>query len=63
MGRVTLVGAGPGDPGLITLRGREALARADVVLYDYLVNPRLLEFSPEAEQICLGRVLALEVED
>lgn len=55
-GRVYLVGAGPGDPGLITLRGVECLAQADVVLYDYLVNPQILEHAaPTAERICLGR--------
>lgn len=55
-GRVALVGAGPGAPGLITLRGLECLARADVVLYDYLVNPRILERArPGAELVCLGR--------
>lgn len=55
-GRVYLVGAGPGDPGLITLRGVECLARADVVLYDYLVNSQILEHAPRrAEHICLGR--------
>jgi uroporphyrinogen III methyltransferase/synthase len=53
---VYLVGAGPGDPGLITLRGVECLARADVVLYDYLVNPAILEHAPvTAELIPLGR--------
>src|SRR5512139_2338099 len=43
MGRVSLVGAGPGDPDLITLKGRQALALADVVLYDALVDTRLLD--------------------
>ena len=53
---VYLVGAGPGDPGLITLRGVECLARADVVLYDYLVNPAILEHAAAtAELIPLGR--------
>lgn len=55
-GYAYLVGAGPGDPGLITLRGVECLRRADVVIYDALVNPRLLEHcAPEAERISLGR--------
>ena len=54
-GKVYLVGAGPGDPRLITLRGVQCLGRADVVLYDYLVNPAILEHaSPDAELICLG---------
>jgi uroporphyrinogen III methyltransferase/synthase len=53
---VYLVGAGPGDPGLITLRGVECLGRADVVLHDYLVNPQILRHvSPGAEIVCLGR--------
>lgn len=42
-GRVYLVGAGPGDPGLLTLRGKECLERADVVVHDALVDKRLLE--------------------
>jgi uroporphyrinogen III methyltransferase/synthase len=55
-GRVYLVGAGPGDPGLITLRGVELLRRADAVLYDYLVNPLILTHAaPGAELICQGR--------
>src|SRR3954447_8255644 len=55
-GRVYLVGAGPGAPGLLTLRGAECLRSADVVLYDYLASPELLShIRPAAERICLGR--------
>ncbi len=55
-GTVALVGAGPGDPGLITLRGVECLAAADVVLYDYLANAQLLEHCrPDAVLVCLGK--------
>ncbi len=51
-----LVGAGPGDAGLITWRGVECLRTADVVLYDYLVNPAILRHAaPGAELFCLGR--------
>jgi uroporphyrin-III C-methyltransferase len=44
--RITLVGAGPGDAELITLKGVKALQTADVVLYDALVNDDLLEYAP-----------------
>ncbi len=53
--KVFLVGAGPGDPGLITLRGAQCLARADLVLHDYLVDPRVLRHAPPTAQlVCLG---------
>src|SRR5690349_6114886 len=56
LGKVYLVGAGPGDPGLLTLRGAECLAEADIVLYDYLAAPELLTHAaPGADLICLGR--------
>lgn len=56
LGKVFLVGAGPGDPGLITVRGSQCLAAARLVLYDYLVNPLLLDYAPAAaERVCLGR--------
>lgn len=55
-GKVYLVGAGPGDPGLLTLRGREVLGRAEVVIYDYLANEEFLDFAPpEAERIYVGK--------
>ena len=54
-----LVGAGPGDVGLITVRGAELLARADVVVYDYLSNPRLLSHCrPNVEAIYVGKKAA-----
>jgi uroporphyrinogen III methyltransferase/synthase len=56
-GFVYLIGAGPGDPDLITVKGRECLARAEVVLYDYLANDALLAHaSPQAELIYAGKV-------
>lgn len=55
-GKVYLVGAGPGDPGLITLRGKYLLERAEVVVYDYLANRRLLRYvSPDAEMVYVGK--------
>lgn len=52
-GRVFLVGAGPGDPGLLTLRGKACLEQADLVLYDGLVNPLLLRYSQaRAQRTC-----------
>ncbi len=50
-GIVYLVGAGPGDPGLMTLRGAELLKRAEVVVYDVLVNPALLRLAPPTAEL------------
>ncbi len=54
-GTVFLVGAGPGDLGLITLRGYELLQKAEVVVYDHLVNPKLLDFAPRARRVFAGK--------
>ena len=55
-GKVFLVGAGPGDPGLITVKGADCIARADVVVYDYLASPTLLAHAnPDAEMIYVGK--------
>src|SRR5262252_4582454 len=53
-GIVYLVGAGPGDAGLLTLRGAELLRRADVVVYDALVNSQLLRLAPKSAEIIFG---------
>ncbi|WP_291315750.1 uroporphyrinogen-III C-methyltransferase [Desulfuromonas sp.] len=55
-GIVYLIGAGPGDPGLMTVKGLECLRRAEVVVYDYLANPAFLDEAPEdAERIYVGK--------
>ena len=55
-GKVYLVGAGPGDPGLITVKGLTCIKKAEVLVYDRLVNKRLLNFTPEAcEKIYVGK--------
>ena len=55
-GMVYLVGAGPGDYRLITLKGKECLEKADVVICDYLADKRLLAFAPEnVEYIYVGK--------
>ncbi|MGH7387347.1 MAG: SAM-dependent methyltransferase, partial [Candidatus Methylomirabilales bacterium] len=45
-GKVYLVGGGPGDPGLLTLKGKHCLERAEVIIYDTLANERLLSYAP-----------------
>jgi uroporphyrinogen III methyltransferase/synthase len=55
-GFVSLVGAGPGDPGLLTIKGMQRLQQADVVIYDYLANPELLQYCrADADQIYVGK--------
>lgn len=55
-GKVYLVGAGPGDPGLITVKGLECIRKADVIIYDYLASPRLLTHAgKDAELIYVGK--------
>jgi len=53
--KVTLIGAGPGDPDLITVKGAKALANANVVLYDALINRALLHYAPNATHIFVGK--------
>ena len=55
-GKVYLIGAGPGDPGLVTVRARELLELADVIVYDYLANSKLLDWTkPDSEKIFVGK--------
>jgi len=53
--KVTLIGAGPGDPDLITVKGVKALQSAKVILYDALINRELLEYAPSAKKIFVGK--------
>lgn len=54
--KVYLIGAGPGDPGLITVKGLECIETADVIIYDYLASPTLLKYAPKnAEMIYVGK--------
>lgn len=55
-GTVTLVGGGPGDPGLLTVAGLEAVRQADVILYDRLAPAAVMDENPQAERIPVGKV-------
>ena len=55
-GKVYIVGAGPGDPGLITVKALNALQKADVIVYDFLASRELLDFAKKtSEKICVGK--------
>jgi uroporphyrinogen III methyltransferase / synthase len=63
-GKVFLVGAGPGDPGLITVKGVKCLREAEVIIYDRLVDEEILkEASPQAEKIYVGKEASLHTLD
>ena len=56
-GTVYLVGAGPGDPGLLTVKARDLIASCDVIIYDYLVNPDILNYArTDVERVYAGKV-------
>ncbi|MDD4775416.1 MAG: SAM-dependent methyltransferase, partial [Syntrophomonas sp.] len=56
-GIVYLIGAGPGDPGLFTIKGKQVLEKAEVVVYDRLIGPEILDHAPlDAERIDVGKV-------
>ncbi|HUK56693.1 MAG TPA: uroporphyrinogen-III C-methyltransferase [Nitrospiria bacterium] len=55
-GRIYLIGAGPGDPGLLTIKGKACIEQADVIVYDYLANEEFLRYArPQAERIFAGK--------
>jgi len=64
IGKVYIVGGGPGDPGLITLKGAEALKKADCILYDFLSSHELLDHAKEScEKICVGKQYRLHLKE
>lgn len=54
-GKISLIGAGPGDPELLTLKGLRVIQSAEVICYDALINPELLNHNPQAEKIFVGK--------
>ncbi|MES2555187.1 MAG: uroporphyrinogen-III C-methyltransferase [Bacteroidota bacterium] len=58
---IILVGAGPGDPDLLTIKGQKALQQADVILYDALVNEVILDLAPAAKKIFVGKRRGVKV--
>lgn len=54
-GKVILIGAGPGDPGLITVKGKRLIEQAEVIVFDRLTSPELLDLAPSAEKIDVGK--------
>ena len=56
IGRAFIIGAGPGDPGLITIKGLRLLKIADVIVYDHLINQNLLDYAKvDAKKINVGK--------
>lgn len=55
IGNIQLVGAGPGDPELLTIKGLKAIQNAEVILYDALINSKLLDHNPIAEKVFVGK--------
>lgn len=53
--RISLVGAGPGDPDLLTIKALKAIETADVILYDSLANPAILDYNPQAQRVFVGK--------
>ena len=63
-GKVFIVGAGPGDPELISVKGLKALKKADCILYDFLSSPELLKYAKSsAEKICVGKKDGLHLKE
>ena len=64
IGRVYIVGAGPGDPELISIKGLAALKKADCILYDFLSNSKLLDYAKRgAKRICVGKADGLHLKE